>query len=161
MPRSQTQPRKEIASAVDTRVESPLSFAAFGASGLAPRAPGAASCKKGSHLIARPFKLVKTLYVDSRGRQVPKGTPGARKLRKKSKSYYGLVPNPHSGWKRVKLCEDKAASEMMLGELRKRAALQRAGLVDPFEDHRKRPLTEHLADFEAHLERKRTHEGDA
>ena len=112
--------------------------------------------------MAKPFRPVKSFYVNPEGHRVPKGTPGARKVRKRSRVFYGQVKNPLTDtWKRVKLCEDRTASEMMLGEFRKKAALQRAGVVDPYEDSRKRPLTEHLTDFEAHLGRKRTHAGDA
>jgi integrase/recombinase XerC len=39
----------------------------------------------------------------------------------------------------------------MLAELVRRAELGKAGIVDPFAEHRKRPLREHVADYEAYL----------
>jgi integrase len=39
----------------------------------------------------------------------------------------------------------------MLAELVRKAGLSRAGIRDPFEEHRKRPLAEHLKDWEASL----------
>ena len=39
----------------------------------------------------------------------------------------------------------------MLNELVRRVELEKAGRLDPFEDHRKRPLPEHLRAFEKHL----------
>ena len=36
----------------------------------------------------------------------------------------------------------------------KKAELGRAGICDPFEAHRKRPLAEHLVDFEGDLKAK-------
>src|SRR5262249_55558600 len=60
--------------------------------------------------------------------------------------WYGRVsgaPRP------VPLCENKAAAQMMHNELRRKAGLATAGITDPNEAHRKRPLLEHLADFES------------
>src|SRR5437763_1340491 len=39
--------------------------------------------------MARVFKKSITRYLDAGGRQVPKGTPGARKVREKSAKWYG------------------------------------------------------------------------
>jgi hypothetical protein len=51
----------------------------------------------------------------------------------------------------VRLCTNKTAAELMLAELVRKAECAEAGIRDPFKQHRKRPLTEHLADWEASL----------
>ncbi len=49
---------------------------------------------------------------------------------------------------------DKTASQALEIELITKLERGQAGLLDPMGDHRKRPLEEHLVDFEAHLEAK-------
>jgi integrase len=46
---------------------------------------------------------------------------------------------------------DKSATRQLAAELERKAALQKIGISDPFERHRKRALAEHVADFENHL----------
>src|SRR5436305_9297490 len=94
------------------------------------------------------FRKSITRYLDAEGRQVPKGTPGARKVREKSAKWYGRAPGAA---RPVPLCENKAAAQIMLNELVRKAGLATVGLADPYEEHRKRPLLEHLADFESAL----------
>lgn len=55
---------------------------------------------------------------------------------------------------KVPLTADKTAAKLMLAELMKKAERQRIGLFDPAEDHARRPLTDHLADYVAFLESK-------
>ena len=86
-------------------------------------------------------------YIDSQGRQVPKGTPGAKRVREKSKTFRGRYRGADGKPRTASLCDDQDAAETMLSELVKRAKREAAGDIDPFEDHRKRPLAEHLADF--------------
>ncbi len=69
-------------------------------------------------------------------------------------SWYGKYTDADNIVRKVKLCEDKAASQQMLNELVRKAELGKAGLVDPFAAQRKRPLPEHVADFRQHLEAK-------
>ena len=66
---------------------------------------------------------------------------------RKSKKYYGYCHDADGIRRRMVLCSDKAASEALLHELHTKAERQQAGLVDPFDEHRKRPLREHLAEF--------------
>lgn len=73
-------------------------------------------------------------------------------IRRKTRSYYGRLRDADGIVRRVKLCPDKAASETMLNELKIKAYRKQSGLSDPFEDQRKRPLTEHIADFRRSLE---------
>jgi integrase len=98
--------------------------------------------------MARVFKKTITRYLDADGRQVQKGTPGARRVREKSAKWYGRVPGAA---KPVPLCRNKTAAEQLLGELVRKAEFAKAGIADPFEKHSKRPLLEHLTDFEAAL----------
>src|SRR5262249_23075149 len=72
----------------------------------------------------------------------------ARRVREKSAKWYGRVPGTP---RPVPLCRNKTAAEQLLGELIRKTELAKAGIVDPFEQHRKRPLLEHLADFESAL----------
>ncbi len=46
---------------------------------------------------------------------------------------------------------DKSAAKTLLGEAERRAALEHAGLVSPYEQHEKRPIQEHVDDFEKQL----------
>src|SRR4029077_19838060 len=48
-------------------------------------------------------------------------------------------------------CEDRTASQAMLTELVRKASRVRAGVDDKYDEHRQRPLAEHLKDFENHL----------
>ena len=90
-------------------------------------------------------------YYDSQGRQVRKGTPGARRVREKSKTYWGRVADASGKVRPVALCDDADTAESMLAEMKQRAKRIARGDIDPFEDHRKQPLTSHLDDFEAAL----------
>lgn len=108
--------------------------------------------------MARLFKPTIVRYTDSEGRRCKKGDPGARKKRVKSKTWRGEFRDADGILGSVKLCTNKPASAQMLAELVRRAEREQAGLVDPFEQHRKRPLAEHLADFERHLKAKENSE---
>jgi integrase len=99
--------------------------------------------------MARVFKKSITRYLDADGRQVPKGTPGARKVREKSAKWYGRVPGSP---RPVPLATNKVAAQQLLAEMTKKAELAKVGIFDPFEEHRKRPLAEHLEDFRRELE---------
>ena len=100
------------------------------------------------------FKVRSVRYVDARGRRVPKGTPGARKRIERSKNWYGEFRDADGILRRVPLCTDKDASQIMLNERIRKEARKMAGLADPYEVHRKRPLAEHLAEFRQFLQSK-------
>ncbi len=53
--------------------------------------------------------------------------------------------------KAVPLTTDKRASEIMLADLLRNAAMGRAGAVDPFAAASRTPLSQHLADWQEHL----------
>jgi excisionase family DNA binding protein len=76
-----------------------------------------------------------------------KGKNAGKYCRVASPTWYGWVDG-----QAVPLCANKAASEIMLGEKLKKAAHAEAGMADPFQAHRKRPLAEHLADYRREVE---------
>src|SRR5262249_44555640 len=94
------------------------------------------------------FKKKIIRYLDSNGRQVPKGTPGATRHEETSSKWYGR--DPATG-KDVPLAKNKVAAQQLLAALVKKAEMGKAGISDLFEAHHQRPLKEHLADFKASL----------
>ena len=93
-------------------------------------------------------------YLDAHGNRVAKGTPGAKKVKQKSDTWRGKFKGADGVFRTVTLCDDRDAAQEMFSEIAKRARRESRGDIDPFEDHRKRPLIEHLADFKTHLEAK-------
>ena len=91
-------------------------------------------------------------FKDEDGRTVtaPLTRKGDR-CRVTSPVWYGQFTDADGIRQRVPLCENKAASEAMLAEMKREASMGRAGFRDPFEAHRKRPLVEHLTDFHKEL----------
>lgn len=77
-----------------------------------------------------------------------------QKIKTKSKKWWGRFRDENDAERRVPLAVDKAAAQAMLNELVKKAERRAAGVVDRFDEHRKRPIAEHLVDFEKHLETK-------
>ncbi len=73
---------------------------------------------------------------------VTKGKSAGRTCRVRSPNWSGRVNG-----ERVTLCANKEAAEVMLADLITKAALGKAGIADPFESHKRRPLAEHLADY--------------
>ena len=76
------------------------------------------------------------------------------RIKKRSKKWWAKYRDENGAVRRVPLATDKMAAQTMLNEIVRRVELKMAGLSDPFEQHRKRPLTEHLADFRRYLEAK-------
>src|SRR5947209_1970080 len=79
------------------------------------------------------------------GKRVTKNTPGAVRLsRGKAEIWYGKYKAADGSVRRVPLCSDKTASKQLLAKLATDARLESVGLISPFEEHRRRPLLEHL-----------------
>jgi integrase len=76
------------------------------------------------------------------------------KIKTKSKKWWGRYRDENGVERRVPLAVDKAAAQAMLNDLVKKVERRIAGLVDRFDEHRKRPIGDHLADFERHLKSK-------
>ena len=100
------------------------------------------------------FKRTNTRYVDRDGKRCRKVTAGARKRMTRSRDWYGEYRDADGIKRRVRLVANKSAAQQMLNELIRNAERGRAGLVDPFADHAKHPLHEHVADYRTHLESK-------
>src|SRR5262249_26526376 len=79
-----------------------------------------------------------------KSRKMPAGPAGAKKGQKKSKKWSGRVPGNR---RPVALSENRVAAQEMLAALVKKAERGRVGIVDPFEEPRKRPLAEPLSDY--------------
>src|SRR5712692_6829895 len=77
-----------------------------------------------------------------------------QKIKAKSKKWWGRYREENGVERRVPLAADKTAAQAMLNELVKKVERRAAGIVDRFDEHRKRPIGDHLADFELHLKTK-------
>ena len=89
-------------------------------------------------------------HVDpATGKRVSSRFPGA--VRKKSKTWHIRYYTPDGARHKVTGYRDKKATENKAAELERRGLRVDAGLVDPAEEHAKRPLVEHLADYVRYL----------
>ena len=77
-----------------------------------------------------------------------------KKTKAKSKKWWGQFRDESGVERRVPLAADKTAAQAMLNERVRKVERAKAGLVDPTEEQRKRPLSEHVADFERYLKNK-------
>ena len=69
----------------------------------------------------------------------------------KSKKWWGRYRASNGKERRVPLAADKTAAQAMLNDLVRKAEREAAGLIDPTDDHAKRPLKQHIADYRRHL----------
>ena len=104
--------------------------------------------------MASPFKKKIVRYVTPEGKRCSPDTPGAIKRVEKSHNYYGLVPQPHGKRKAIPLCPDHSRSKQLLNKLLTDATMRRHGIGDPYAEHKRKPLADHLADFRAALSAK-------
>lgn len=74
-----------------------------------------------------------------------------KKIKGKSAKWWGRYRDARGVEKRVPLAKDKSAAQSMLNELVRRVELEKAGRLDPYEELAKRPLSEHVDEFEQHL----------
>ena len=95
--------------------------------------------------MATVWKKQKTVWHLA-GQRVPAGTPGAEKRTVLSRNWYGTIAG-----QQVPLCADKGAAKSMLAKRLTDSALGTVGLGDPFAAHKRTPLSQHLADYKAHL----------
>src|SRR6516165_4910244 len=73
------------------------------------------------------------------------------RVRLLSAKWYGEYIDADGFTRRVPLSTDKTAAQQMLAQLVHEAEMDKAGSRDPFKEHRKRPLSEHLADYRRYL----------
>jgi len=74
-----------------------------------------------------------------------------KKVRRKSKKWWGQFKDAQGRLRRRPLAVDKVAAKAMLNEIVKRIEREKAGLIDPTEEQRKRPLVDHVREFESYL----------
>src|SRR5438874_7019021 len=92
-------------------------------------------------------------HVDpATGKRVNAGTPGA--VRKKSPTWWIRYYTPDGNRHKVKGYRDKKATETKAAELERRGIRLDAGIVEPTDEHAKRPLAEHAEDFRRYLQAK-------
>lgn len=94
-------------------------------------------------------------FKNRRGKAVlaPLADNGQR-IRLWSRKWYGEYRDANGVEQCVPLSTNKTAAQQMLHELVRQAELGRIGILDPYQEHRKRPLTEHLDDFRRYLQAK-------
>jgi len=73
------------------------------------------------------------------------------RVKAKSKKWWGRYRCADGSEKRVPLATDKAAAQAMLNDLVRQVEREVAGIADPFEKHRKRPLSEHIDEWKKYL----------
>jgi excisionase family DNA binding protein len=79
-----------------------------------------------------------------KARKVRPGTPGAIKVKKKSGKWYARLPGRRQP---IALSSNKVAAQQLLAAKIRKLEMGKAGCSDPFEEHAKRPLLEHLEDY--------------
>jgi hypothetical protein len=91
-------------------------------------------------------------FKDKRGKTVQAPlTEDGQRIRLLSRKWYGEYRDADDNLQTVPLSTDKTAAGQMLAALVHKAEMKKANCSDPFEAHRKRPLTEHLEDFKRSL----------
>jgi len=85
---------------------------------------------------------------------VTKDPVTGEKVKGKSKKWWGQYKDASGQLRRHPWSVDKAAAKAMLNEIVARVEREKAGLIDPTEQQRKRPLSKHLAEFKDYLENK-------
>ncbi|MCL2303894.1 MAG: tyrosine-type recombinase/integrase [Planctomycetaceae bacterium] len=71
-----------------------------------------------------------------------------------SKKWWGQYRNAYGQLKRVPLAIAKVVAQKMLNDIVNRVEREKAGIIDPAIDEIKRPIEEHIADFEKHQKAK-------
>jgi integrase len=97
------------------------------------------------------YRLPDGSYRTPDGQRVTKNTPGAVRTVEKSKKWYGRYTDGAGRPQRKPLSESKDTARRMLAKLAGDAQLAGVGIVDPFAEHRRRPLAEHLDDYRRYL----------
>ena len=86
-----------------------------------------------------------TFTVYRRKYRAPDGT------KHRTRTWYVRFSIAGRKYRRSLKTRDRRAAELLAAEMVKREEMRRAGAVDPFEEQRVRPLSEHVADFETWL----------
>jgi integrase len=106
----------------------------------------------GAEIITRNGKRL-ARFKDKKGRTVTAPlTEDGQRIRLLSRKFYGTFKDKHGNEKTMPLFTDEVASGQKLAELERKAIMRQAGCGDPFEEHNKRPLADHLDDYRRYLE---------
>jgi integrase len=107
-------------------------------------------CNRKGRAMASLVKIWITRYIDKEGRRVPKGTPGAKKVKERSSVWYGQYKDGGK-YKRVPLFTDKTASSVRLAELVKGVERGEVGLINPLKGALGQDIDVHVQDYMTHL----------
>ena len=77
--------------------------------------------------------------------------PNGKTVVKQSEKYYTRLTNADGIKRTIPLYRDKIASEQKAARLQKEIEQAAEGVIDKYRAHRKRPLSEHIVDFEKSL----------
>lgn len=91
----------------------------------------------------KPYKKTITRYRNAEGKEVKKGTPGARKHTEQSSTYYADVAGKTIALKTT----DLAVAWRKLRQLLRRRHQEELGIRDRYSEHGERPLAEHLKEW--------------
>lgn len=97
------------------------------------------------------FKSKTIVYRDTSGKKCRKDTPGARKEEIESEKWYGRYTTADGRRETVPLFTDKKESQNALEDLRSSARKGELNIGNKYREHRRKPLADHVADFEAYL----------
>jgi integrase len=100
----------------------------------------------------QPRRIAITRHLDANGKQVPAGTPGARKVKELSATYYVK----YRGRRHALETTDLQQAWANFRALQKRLRDEELGIHTPAQDQAAMPLARHLADFLDHLKAKGT-----
>ena len=92
--------------------------------------------------------LYKKPVVDRRSAR-----PG-EKTKTKSRKWWGQYRDATGQLRRHPLSADKKSAQAMLNELVRQVEREKAGLAEPADIQRKRPLAQHLAEYRTYLQNK-------
>lgn len=81
-------------------------------------------------------------------------TDDGQKIRVETEEWYVRYKDANGKWQRRKGYTDKAATEKLAVEIQQRVDRRQSGVADPFEDHHRRPIMEHVKDFAESLSSK-------
>lgn len=109
----------------------------------APIPEGAKIIKKAGQRFARFKRKGKSINAPL--------TDGGRKCRMETESWHVRYKDASGKWQRQKGYTDRRASEQLLAKIENRIARELRGDIDAFEQHRNRPLLDHLEDFRVSL----------
>jgi integrase len=97
------------------------------------------------------YRLPGGSYRTADGQRVTGKTPGAVRVVRQSRTWFGRYTDGAGQRHQVRLSESKETARRMLAKLAGDAQLAGVGIVDPYAEHRHRPLLEHLAEYSAYL----------